>query len=168
MRRLLIGLLTVAAGCATAANKDTPAPAFDWGAYRRVTLSELTKGRPTPPKDAYTLDSGGDGYRVKVTVTGNKRSVPTNRKTLIELWGKAHKPHVNVRALFANEVQVQDGAESLWLPIQSVLEPALAEETRPGEEVDVLVTCFGAVDGQWLFVVNEFQAVEVQPTSPVR
>ena len=139
----------------------------DWNNYKPANLTEsLSKYKiefkdTDIPKDAVKVDiHPGAPLRVTVRYLGKKRDLNQKRGTLIfDMWGKAlQKDPGQLRRVFQKEIQVQDGQKTYWLPIQNVLLDPLEKEVGENGTVELWVLFIGAIERDFVFLVNEFQA----------
>jgi hypothetical protein len=146
-----------------------------WEKYQPRTLNQIIKNHASKVLDDPDIEMSFPGgsiavlarysftSRVKVTYTGQSRSIPPKRKELIKDWltttygSKVRDDYVK---LLDTEFLFTETLIEYWLPVQSVLIQALQEELKKGDEVTLYVAWVGArkksgkVD--WVFVDNAF------------
>ncbi len=72
-----------------------------------------------------------DRYCASVTWTGNTRPTHATTAAFLRLWQDAVKANVDVDSVFTHEVEMSDGDNAYWLPIQaSLLEPMQSAKVR--------------------------------------
>ena len=137
-----------------------------WDAYVPGSMNAvISQHEADASRTDHYFTSDNFPSRVKVTFLGKKRSLPKERALFLDKYFKT-TGQPEFRKLFKSEVLVKEGAREHWLPIQTDILPSFVEEVRPQTEVEVFVTWFGAtrVAGklEWVFSINEFQAIEVK------
>ncbi|MGH9765859.1 MAG: hypothetical protein ACREAB_00375 [Blastocatellia bacterium] len=146
-----------------------------WKKYQPRILDQIIKLHATKvldnPEVLMTFSDGSaavltrDSFpsKVKITYTGQSRSIPQKRKELVKDWvtttyGANREEYVK---LFDTEFLFIEDSVEYWLPIQSQLIQPLKDELKKGEEVILYVAWIGArkesdkID--WVFLVNEFE-----------
>lgn len=146
-----------------------------WEKYQPRTLDQILKNHAAKVlddpdilmnfPDGSTAVLARDSFtsRVKVTYTGQSRSISPRRKELIRDWlTTTYGPKVRDEyvKLLDTEFLFTETLIEYWLPVQNPLIQALQEELKKGDEVTLYVAWIGArkesgkVD--WVFVVNSF------------
>jgi len=147
-----------------------------WKRYQPRTLDQIIKDHAAkvldnpdilmsfPDGSTAVLTRDSFPSKVKVTYTGQSRSISPKRKELIKDWvttifgleGRDER-----LKLFDTEFLFTETLIEYWLPIQNPLIQPLQEELKKGDEVTLYVSWVGArkesgkVD--WVFFVNEFE-----------
>lgn len=103
---------------------------------------------PTPQK-----------YRVRVTVTGERRVLLSDSREFIKEWNQALPDGSGISALLHHEILIREGNESFWVPIQEQLLAPMEREVRPGDIADLYIIHAGSTGNRHIFFVNEFQAL---------
>lgn len=101
--------------------------------------------------------------RVAVIYLGASRVLPPADSTFLDnYFFKLHRIASDsaFRGLFHQELRFAEGADTLWLPVQDSLIPALRQEARSGDRVTLFARWLGLHQegpaATWMFVVNEF------------
>jgi hypothetical protein len=144
----------------------------DWAKYQSRTLSQIIKQHSKAAVDEkarihlfFTADVFPS--KVKVTYTGEVRTISSIRKEFIADWAKTRKVGEELVALFDEELLFKEDKTEYWLPVQRQVIPYFKEELKPGDSVELYLIWigarrqFGVTD--WIFLVNEFQKDEVPP-----
>ena len=104
-----------------------------------------------------------DPFPIRATVLflDSTRATAPERLTVLRMWTKTLQIPVDPDTMFTTEYLFQEDSLQFWLPVQTVLLPALRAELQRRDSVDLFVGYVGA-QGQgtsvdWVFVVNEFQ-----------
>src|SRR2546428_4713691 len=145
-----------------------------WKKYQPRTLDQIIKNHATKVlddpdilmnfPDGSTAVLARDSFtsKVKVTYTGQSRSISPKRKEIISNWLTVTYPDRRDEyfKLLDTEFLFTETLIEYWLPVQNPLIQPLQEELKKGDEVTLYVAWVGArkesgkVD--WLFVVNRF------------
>ena len=154
MRALLLScLLLVATAPCLAAD-------FDYGAYQDSSLASAGSNLNISPEITWWLDAAHSKFHTVATFTGQVRPIPTETQVLINRWAKAMGHGETTAALFTSEIEVQQGNEVYWLPVQEQLVDALRGEVPAGRQVHLYFLLIGAYKLVPVFGVNEFDAAE--------
>ena len=144
--------LAILAACALAGS-----PGFDWDKYRPTTLGKVV--------DAHQAGVAGrdlvfatDACMVHVVYTGKKRPVSPERAFFLEQWLRSVGAKRDFLRLFEQELLFREGPREFWLPTQATLFASLEKEVAPGSPLDLFVVWAGALRGDFVFLVNEFEA----------
>jgi hypothetical protein len=145
-----------------------------WAKYLPRTLDQIIKNNAAkvlddpdivksfPDGDTAVLTRDSFTSRVKVTYTGQSRSISPKRKELIKDWLTVTYPDRRDEyfKLLDTEFLFTETLIEYWLPVQSPLVQALQEELKKGDEVTLYVAWVGArkASGKvdWVFLVNGF------------
>ncbi len=73
--------------------------------------------------------------------------------------GELYPSPLPVEELFDQDILVEEGSREYWVPVQKVLVPALEREIEPGDQVEVFAVFIGGRVPDWIFLVNESDAV---------
>ena len=134
------------------------ANAFDYDAYTAVELSSVV---PTlevnPGGTTYHLDAAHSRYRSNVVFTGQIRPLGDQVLNLVKHWVVAMKHPHEYEKLFQSEVEVVQGEQHYWMPIQEQLVGAFLQEVAPRDHVTVYVLLVGGVDRTPVFAVSELE-----------
>lgn len=133
---------------------------FDYGAYQDSSLASVGSNLDISPEITWWLDAAHSKFHTVATFTGQVRPIPDETRGLIDHWAKAMGHGKAIAAMFTSEIEVQQGNEVYWLPIQEQLVGALREEVPAGREVHLYVLLIGAYKLAPVFGVNEFGAAE--------
>lgn len=142
----------------------TEARAFDYAAYEPSTLRHVAQEQLRAFRNAQERPVAADrfavlpGTRFRIAATWTGAQVPLSpvAARMIARWGDAFgKP--GVLGLFEREIIVRHAGRMRRIPIQSSLLPHLAAESGPGGRLTLYVTLLGSVNGDMIFVANEFR-----------
>lgn len=131
----------------------------DWSRYQETTLAQaISKNGFLMEFDYPTL---GKDYPLKVRVayTGEIRDIDADKKHLIALWVKSFGMDPKIAERFQKEMLFLENGATYWLPVQTGLIPAFQEELKSGSCVWLFAQLWGGAKKQFVFVVNEFQAI---------
>ncbi len=146
------------------AARAVAAEAFDFSAYVPATLRHVAvaqgKAFRVAERQAGLAERvavlGGTRYRILATWTGAECPLSHAARGMIERWARAFR-RPDVPGLFEREIIVRHAGRMRRLPIQSSLLPHLRAESGPGGKLVLFVTLLGTVNGDMIFVVNEFR-----------
>jgi hypothetical protein len=136
------------------------AQAPDWSDYKPASIAGAWS-RATVLKGAdYTIETLDIKCVVEAPYTGKHRKMGEPRRKLLRGWVKALGHPQRFAEMFEHEIEVRDGKETVWLPLQNVLLEPFAQEASAGSQLRLWVMYIGAV-GQTdrVFVVNRFQVL---------
>ena len=161
--RIFIGNQPTYAHAATPS--PTPVPSkFNWARYKPNTLAAMIKrAEPDVKSDPGLWMSNGEiAASVVVTYTGKLRSL-TKASSNLMYW-VSHSLNVKPQFFtqFNQEMLVIENGVEYWLPVQKQLLPHFKKEAKPGTDILIFVTYFGANHSpedhhiDWLFTINEF------------
>src|SRR5882724_7267928 len=112
-----ISCLVVALAAVMALGAQTP----DWSDYKPASIAEAWS-RATVLKGAdYTVETQNIKYVVEAPYTGKHREIGEPRRKLLRGWVKALGHPERFVGMFEHEIEVRDGKETVWLPLQNVL-----------------------------------------------
>ncbi len=126
--------------------------------YRSEVIDTL---RPEQRNDVVSATT----VPVRATLTylgDSRRLVPADSAYLDHYFFNLHRVASDsaLRALFHLELRFAEPGDTLWLPVQDSLIPALRQEAKAGDRVTLFARWLGLhQEGQqvtWVFVVNEF------------
>ena len=135
------------------------AKAFDYEAYQPVELERVvTKIEVDPNGTTYHIDGAYPRYRSRVTFTGQIRPLAGEVRTLVTYWAASMRHPPAIVELYQSEIEVVQGAERYWMPIQKQLVDAFLKEVDPYGHVTVYVLFMGGIDLTAVFAVSGFAA----------
>lgn len=134
------------------------------------TKSQLIKEIGNDPNITSQIENGRAVYMVKVQYTGKTRELSEDSKKILGSYPafKADniKPGDNVKMgippwaeMFKEEILVEDGKSTFWLPIQAQVLPFMHKELVEGDNVALYVAYVGINNQRPVFLVNEFQKI---------
>ena len=147
------------------APSPTPVPSkFNWDRYKPNTLAAIIKrAEPDVKSDPGLWMSNGEiAASVVVTYTGKVRSLTKPSSNL--MYWVSHSLNVKPQFFdqFNQEMLVIENGVEYWLPVQKQLLPHFKKEAKPGTNILIFVTYFGANHSpkdhhiDWLLTINEF------------
>lgn len=158
---VLICLLVVGSVCAQG---------FPWGDFKRRTMKELIKINNDDSAEDFKRVTHPNGLIVRgnvlpsvvrVTFTGEERSMGKTRKKFIELWGTALSHKKEYQDRYQREFLFKEDADEYWLPVQEPVIKYFEKELKTGEFVDLYLVRPGGIktgdNVDWVFLVEEFQ-----------
>jgi hypothetical protein len=133
---------------------------FTWESYAPATIHQviLLHGdeRERSTDGTRLINTADEKYRLTVTYLGSQRPVPPARRKLISDWVQAVALDPQVATWFRHEIQVLEGKDAYWLPVQEAVLPHMTKELSSGDQIDVYVMFIGHTAEDWMFLVNEF------------
>ena len=146
-----------------------------WKKYQPRTLDQIIKNHAAkvlddpdilmnfPDGSTAVLTRDSFPSRVKVTYTGQSRSISPKRKEIISNWFTVTYPDRRDEyfKLLDTEFLFTETLIEYWMPVQNPLIQPLQEELKKGDDVTLYVAWVGArkesgkVD--WVFLVNGFE-----------
>lgn len=142
--------------------KPEPKVMEGWERYKSESIKGVIDKHKNSDADSIILAAH---YPFRTKVIFNKQLISLTLESEKVLNGfvasQGHKETAKMYAdKFKNELLVVQDREEYWVPIQDALLPHLAEELKPGDEFYIYATLAGRVEGKWVFLINEFQALE--------
>jgi hypothetical protein len=132
-------------------------PGFEGDKYHPTTLRKVV--------DAHQSRAAGrdlvfatDACLVHVVYTGKKRPVPPERVFFLEQWLRSVGAKRDFLRLFEQELLFREGSREFWLPTQATRVASLEKEVAPGSPLDLFAVWAGVFRGDFVFLVNEFDA----------
>jgi hypothetical protein len=147
--------------------------AFRPGTFAQIIASEkrtLDLAAPSDGRARMNLTGDTRPQRVTVILSGERRPLLDETTRLIDAWGRSIGRDSTWVRRFSNEYRVIENGVDHWVPVQTVLEPSLAQEIPRGGRVTLLTRWLGTVHStsgpRWIFTANEFEApgVEAPPS----
>ncbi len=117
------------------------------------------------PEDPILTIAGDDHARTAIMAyTGRNRPLTGPRRELLTRWLTAFGLPLSVADVFESEYLFHEGERAYWLPVQDPVSRYFSDELEPSDPVLLYVILAGArcVENRvtWLFLVNEFQALD--------
>jgi hypothetical protein len=153
MRRIAI-LLLLTASLATFAGD------FDYDAYEPIVLADLVAATSVDPRADYYFDVALPRFQSTVAFTGRTRAISSDGKDFIAHWAYATKLPASYPDLFQDEVEVKQGNDSYWMPIQQSLLEDFAKEILPGNNVHLYISFLGEFKHAPVFAISGFKSRE--------
>jgi hypothetical protein len=146
------------------------ATAFDHAAYLPIELKQVAPLGPQSPEGrTFHLDAAHSRYRSTVTFSGNTRRLTDDVRSLMRYWRKAMQHPQSYEDLFEAEIEVMQGGQPYWMPIQRQLVAPFIAEIQGGSKVTLYVLLVGGIDRTHVFAVSAFEAEPPrQPIQPAR
>jgi hypothetical protein len=148
-----------------------------WARYEPRTLQSIIDTHQDFTKkldsDKKAMLLTGDNFpsQVKLTYLGDTRPLPAEQKELLDGWRKAFKKDV-LEDVFTTQVRFSEGSREYWILVQKPLLVALPKEVPKGQPLITYMMWIGAIKvgkhWEWLFAMNEFDALENPSLAPER
>ncbi|MDJ0911521.1 MAG: hypothetical protein QNI99_20215 [Woeseiaceae bacterium] len=132
----------------------------DWSDYSPGTLHEIVDRHTEILGEADTLLVPGLKRTVHLEFGGEIRPLSDNARSAIAEWVFSMQLSTDIAELFHAEALFRESGTEYWLPIQQQLVPHLEEEVAAGDSAVLYVLWIGYEAPTWIFLINEFQAVE--------
>ena len=156
MERALTFLLVVAVVLVTSQRLSSEQ---GWSRYQEATLANVTADNNYLMEGDYSVVGKAFPLKVKMGYTGEIREINPDKKHLIEMWVKSFSVDPKIAERFQKEILFLENGTMYWLPVQTELIPAFQEELKTGDCIWLFVQLWGSAKKQFVFVVNEFQAI---------
>lgn len=164
---LLLGVLSCAAQRVHPVDpSDFPPPWPGWERYRISSLGDViaahTEKGDEGRRVTIILQLGVVALRTRQVYTGQFRPLSAPSREAFDTLMKVNKtdPHIQEKlSIYQRELLVKEKGVSYWMPIQEVLVPQLVQEINEGGPVILYATLAGKFGGDWVFLINEFQAL---------
>jgi hypothetical protein len=146
------------------------AAAFDHAAYLPIELKQVAPlASQSPEGRTFQVDAAHSRYRSTVTFAGNTRRLSDDVRSLIRYWRKAMQHPQSYEDLFESEIEVMQGGQTYWMPIQRQLVAPFIAEIQSSSKVTLYVLLMGGIDRTHVFTVSAFEAEPPhQPLEPTR
>ncbi len=145
------------------------ATAFDHAAYLPIELKQVAPLGPQSPEGrTFRLDAAHSRYQSTVTFSGSTRRLTDDVRSLVRYWRKAMQHPKSHEDLFESEIEVTQGGQTYWMPIQRQLAAPFIAEIQSGSKVTLYLLLVGGIDRTHVFAVSAFEAAPHQPLEPTR
>jgi hypothetical protein len=131
----------------------------DWSDYKPATVAAAWSRATVIEGTDYTIETKNIKYAVEAVYTGEHREVGSPRRKLIGGWVKALGHPKQFAEAFEHEIEIRNGKDTVWLPLQNALVEPFAQEARSGSQLRLYIMYVGAVGADRVFVVNRFQVL---------
>jgi hypothetical protein len=131
----------------------------DWSDYKPATVAAAWSRATVIEGTDYTIETKNIKYTVEAVYTGEHREVGSPRRKLIGGWVKALGHPKQFAETFEHEIEIRNGKDTVWLPLQNALVEPFAQEARSGSQLRLYIMYVGAVGADRVFVVNRFQVL---------
>jgi hypothetical protein len=131
----------------------------DWSDYKPATLAAALSRATVIEGTDYTIETKNIKYVVETIYTGEHREIGSPRRKLIAGWVKALGHPKQFADAFEHEIEVRNGKDTVWLPLQNPLVEPFAQETRSGSQIQLYIMYVGAAGADRVFIVNRFQVL---------
>lgn len=132
------------------------AQSFDYDAYQPAVLTQVISALPAHPANWFA--EGQTRFSTQATFTGRFRPVTPARQDYIAGWAQSMGHPTYTAKVFEREVEIAQGKDHYWMPIQEVLVAQLTAEVPAGASVRLYVLLMGTQGDQPVFAVSEFDA----------
>lgn len=149
--------LAVAFVAAAAFGGQTP----DWSDYKPATVAAAWSRAAVIEGTDYTIETKNIKYVVEAIYTGEHREMgsPRHNHKLIGDWVKALGHPKQFAEAFEHEIEIRNGKDTVWLPLQNPLVESFAQEARSGSQLRLYIMYVGAAGADRVFIVNRFQVL---------
>lgn len=131
----------------------------DWSDYKPATVAAAWSQATVIKGTDYTIETKNIRYVVEAAYTGEHREMGSPRRKLIAGWVKALGHPKQFADAFEHEIEIRNGKDTVWLPLQNPLVEPFAQEARSGSQVRLYIMYVGAAEADRLFIVNRFQVL---------
>ncbi len=129
-----------------------------WSDYKEASLAnlifcekEMTASTCVPISE--------NKFIIKGTYTGIFKKIDWKKYSSVLICVNifnVNKPFKEMLGLYGHELQIKNGTETYWMPVQSSIIPYLKKEVKEGEVINLYVIRLGADKCKWAFFINEF------------
>jgi hypothetical protein len=131
----------------------------DWSDYKPATVAAAWSQATVIKGTDYTIETKNIRYVVEAAYTGEHREMGSPRRKLIAGWVKALGHPKQFADAFEHEIEIRNGKDTVWLPLQNPLVEPFAQEARSGCQVRLYIMYVGAAEADRVFIVNRFQVL---------
>jgi hypothetical protein len=131
----------------------------DWSDYKQATVAAAWSRAAVIEGTDYTIETKNVKYVVEALYTGEHREMGSQRHKLIGGWVKALGHPKQFAEAFEHEIEIRDGKDTVWLPLQNPLVEPFAQEARAGSQLRLYIMYVGAAGADRVFIVNRFQVL---------
>jgi len=139
---------------------------FNYASYTQTTLQDIITEEQNPSfdptgakqaADYLRLECNVSKYRVSCGYSNIRRPIPEKKKNVIKLWIETLGIDPNYASLYRQEIQVTEGMNVHWIPIQEQLFPHINRELVKDDAIELFIVLTGRVDSEFVFIATEFE-----------
>jgi len=136
------------------------ASAADFQDYKRASVAQAWAETVAIEGADYTIEAANYKYVVETIYTGYHREIAPARKELFHRWTKSLRHPEEYAQLCAHEIQIRDGKQAYWLPLQNVLLNPFAAEATANSRLRLHIIYIGATGKERVFMISRFQVLQ--------
>ena len=107
----------------------------------------------------YTIETANYKYAIDTIYSGQHREIIPARKELFRRWAKSLRHPEEYAQLCDHEIQIHDGKQEYWIPLQNALLNPFAAEAKPNSRLRLHIMYIGATGNERVFMITRFQAL---------
>jgi hypothetical protein len=138
---------------------------FQFASYTRSTLRDIiteeqnhSYGQPAaePQPGFIQLECRIAKFRVLCRYSDIRRVISREKTNVIRSWTETLNIDPKFASLYRREIQVTDGLNVHWIPIQEQLFPHIKRELVKNDMVELFIILTGKAGSEFIFIATEF------------
>jgi hypothetical protein len=139
---------------------------FQFASYTRSTLQDIIaeeqnhsfgQAAAEPQAGFIQLECRPAKYRILCRYSDIRRVISKKKSNVIRLWTETLKIDPKLASLYRREIQVTEGLNVHWIPIQDQLFPHIKQELVKNDMIELFVILTGKAGSEFVFIATEFQ-----------
>ena len=146
-----------------------------WGRYVPGSISEVIDSQTTlvcdgaaPGHPVWTIPGEDHARQAVLTYTGLNKPIGALHREMLSNWLTSLGFALAMGEVFDREYLFHEKDRAYWIPVQAPVAAYFSTELEPNSPVLLYVVWAGAhctgEEATWLFLVNEFEPIEIMPT----
>ena len=135
------------------------AVASDFEDYKQVSVAQAWAETVVIKGTDYTIETANYKYVVETIYTGKHREIAPDRKELFRRWTKSLRHPEEYAQLCDHEIQIRDGKQEYWVPLQNALLNPFVAEAKTNSRLRLHLMYIGAKGNDRVFMITRFQTL---------
>jgi hypothetical protein len=139
---------------------------FNYASYTPTTLQEIITEEQNQSFDLteaeqeavdLQLECRVAKYRVPCRYSNIRRPISEKKKNAIKLWMETLGIDPNFASLYRQEIQVTEGMNVHWIPVQEKLFPHINQELVKDDAIELFIVFMGKAESEHVIIATEFE-----------
>jgi hypothetical protein len=139
---------------------------FQFASYTRSTLQDIIaeeqnhsfgQAAAEPQAGFIQLECQVAKYRILCRYSDIRRVISKNKSNVIRLWTETLNIDPKFASLYRQEIQVAEGLDLHWIPIQDQLLPHINQELVKNDMIELFIILTGKAGSEFVFIATEFK-----------
>jgi hypothetical protein len=149
---------------------------FNYSSYTQTTLHDIVaeeqnhsfdQTEAKPDASFLEVECKVTKYRVRCSYSDLRRPISEMKGKLIELWMETLSADSNLAPLYRQEIQVMEGLNAHWIPIQEKLLPHINRELVKDDTIELFIVLMGKVEAEPVLIATEFEKITSPSGRPI-